>query len=292
VRVAAAHGAFAAPFPGPLWLRVEDPPLRPAAGARVELSVEGARVQPTRATTNAQGIAEVELTPSEHAVTLNATITLANGEVTHATTSVPVVPGAFVAEQRGEVLAIASPVERAEAFVTLVTEDARLFGARVPLDTDARGIARGELTLPAELEKLRGGGLWAVLESTRLAPRADRVGWPLFSVPGEPALTLDARDELVLDGFPAARERERTRQRRVGRAVIGIGLLGALASALAVLIRARREKRRFAAELDAELDPDAKARVVVASSRGEIVSIVLIFVGFVVTAAILAWRFT
>src|SRR5690606_23788144 len=65
IAIAPARGAFAVPFEGPLWIRLERP-------GRVALRAEGARVRPAEVTTDHDGVALATLTPEEHVVTLSA----------------------------------------------------------------------------------------------------------------------------------------------------------------------------------------------------------------------------
>lgn len=287
LRAAAGRGAFAVPFKGTLWLRAESPPLRAAAGVRIELSSSGASIEPSSVVTDAEGIAVASFTPAEHAVTLAARVALGSSGTTELTASVPVVPGALMAEREGGLVRIQSPIERQEAFVTIVSESGRWFGARVPLRADGRGMAKGSLVLPPKLPDR----IWAVVESARGAPGGQRVGWPLFEPSGEPAFTFDARDVLVLDGFPKAMKKEQDRQRVVHGLTLAIGLCGALASAGLVFGRARKESRRLSAHLDAQLGmDDAEKRVLATPSTGRLtMAITLIALGFLITAALMAF---
>ena len=286
VRIAPGRGAFAVPFAGPLWIRVEDPALRAVPNARVELTADGASIDPPSVLTGREGLARVALTPSEHVVTLHARVFLASGEMTEVTTSVPIVPGAFDLSRQGDRLRVSSPVERSEAFVTLVTEKARLFGARVPLVVGLRGTASGELVLPPGIPER----VWAVAESTRGSATRERIGWPLFEPVGEPALTLDAGDQLLLDGFPQAAVRERLRQQKVGRIAVALGVLGAVFSALGVLVQSRQRRTHFAAELERELDPVAKKRLLARGISPDAIAMSAILLGFMITVSILVWR--
>lgn len=287
LRAAPARGTFAVPFASSLWIRAESAAGRPWPGARLELSSSGARVEPTSLVTDARGFGFASLTPLEHGVTLTVR---ASGSTDGAelTASVPVVPGALMAERRDRVLVLRSPIARSEAFVTVVSEAGRLLGARVPLQADAQGMASGSLDLPAELP----AKTWAVVESVRGAPSAERVGWPLFDPRGEPAVTFDARDALLLDGFPHARAQERDRQRTVRRIAVGIGLAGALFSAFSVILNARRQGRRLTAHLEAQLTLEGESSIGLAkpSRSGLWLAVALIALGFLLTAAVAAWR--
>lgn len=286
VRIAPARGAFAVPFAGPLWIRVEEPGAKGIPNARVELSVDGAAIDQRSVLTDLDGFARVSLTPSEHVVSLQARVLLEGGEVTELSTRVPIVPGAFNLTRRGDRLHVSSPVERSEAFVTLVTEEARLFGARVPLKVEPRGTASGELALPPGLPER----VWAVAESTRGGTTRERLGWPLFEPVGEPALTLDVGDQLLLDGFPRAAQRERLRQKKVGRVAVALGALGAVSSALGVLVQARQRRRGFAEKLERELAPLERAGLLSRGLSPDALAMSAILLGFMITALFTAWR--
>jgi hypothetical protein len=287
LRAAPARGAFAVPFEGPLWMRAERAGPHPAPGVRVELSSSGGRIQPNAVVTDEHGLAAATLTPFEHVVTLNARVAFGPGASADLTASVPIVPGASMAERRGDVLVVRSPVERSEVFVTLVSEAGRLAGARVPLRSEGNGMSNGTLALPADLP----AETWAVVESARGAPHGERVGWPLFAPRGEPAFTFDARDVLVLDGFPSATKRERDRQLAVRRIALAMGLGGAFFSALSVYLNARRESRRLTTHLDAQLAGEDGKTVLAKPVRGGVLlAMTLIALGFLLVAAVTAWR--
>jgi len=271
------------PFASPIWVRLSHAG-RPLVGADVAFESDGAALVPADVQSDARGLAVTTLAPREHVVTLRvrARTSAGFGELT---TSVPVVPGALLAERRGDRLLVASPIERERAFVTIVSEEGRWFGARVKLLPDGRG-ARGELPFPA----LPEARLFAVVESERGFPSGTRVGWPLFEATDEPPLTLDARDALLLDGFAVATKSERERQLGVRRSALGVGLFGALVSIALVLVRVRRDRKRLHTHLAAQVDAETEARLAPATRLRAILAISLIVLGFVVVTVVVAWR--
>jgi hypothetical protein len=287
LRMAPGRGAFAVPFEAPLWMRAEKDG-RPAAGERIQLSSSGARVTPESTVTDAQGIAVVTLAPSEHVVSVSAKIAFAGDAPALFNASVPVVPGASLIERRDQVLVVRSPIERPEVYVTLVSEQARLLGTRVPLHTEGNGSSSGSLELPRGLPERT----WAVVESARGAPLSELVGWPLFTPRDEPAFTFDARDVLALDGFPGATARERKRQLGVRRIALALGLAGAFFSGLVVFWNARRQSRRLTAHLHAQLREEGEGEGVLQkpAGGGVVLAILVIALGFLLTAVVAAWR--
>jgi hypothetical protein len=285
VQIAPARGVFAVPFPGELWVRVSRQGAA-VVDTKVDLKADGAKIQRETQRTDARGIARFMLTPTEHVVTARATVTASDGLRAELSFSVPVVPGAILIERRGNALQVRSPIEREEAFVSLVSEQGRWSGARVPLVAFGDGTAQGALELPA----LPGDGpYWAVAKSDPAAPSSVTVGWPLFAG-DEPAQTFDVGDRLLLDTEPAALARERDRRRSVRRLALAVGLLGALTSALSVVIATHRGRRAARAYLSAELGAEGGAELLPAQSARSLLSITLIVLGFFAIAAIAGWR--
>jgi hypothetical protein len=251
----------------------------------VTLTADGADVQPAHALTDAAGNALFHLRPKEYGVTLTARVTHPDGMQAELTTSVPVVPGALLAEVRGNELWVFSPIERPSAHVTLVSERGRIAGRTVALEPEGAGRARGKFALPA----LPAEPVWAVTASDVAAPSVARVGWPLFAS-GDPERTLDVDDALLLDGFPLAESRERGRRLRVYRKALLAGLLGAFGSAAFVIYSSLVQQAALAAHLGAELGEE-RAQKVLPRRRGLLIAgIVLIMAGFFGVALLVGWR--
>ncbi|HET9934130.1 MAG TPA: Ig-like domain-containing protein, partial [Polyangiaceae bacterium] len=235
--IAPGRGVFAVPFGAPLFLRVKREG-RALAGAELELRSDGAKVNPSRVTTNAEGIARVELTPLEHVVTLQARATAGEHSGTLAAT-IPIAPGALFVRRTTEGLRVSSPVPRDVAYLTLLNESGRVRGLRVSLQATPEG-AESELVSANDLPD---GPLWARAASEPFATGTSAVGWPLTDAVDAPAKTLDVRDVLLLDSSAAATQIERLRRRRVLGWAVVVGLVGALTSIATVLLRARRSGR-------------------------------------------------
>lgn len=249
LRVAPARGILAVPFDGELVVQVghgaaqsaRDTELAPAlagvTGASLAFELEGAeRVDAGQSATEtaALGLARLALRPVEHAVSLRVKARAGEreGEWYGA---LPVAPGALEASLDGARLRVASPIPREHAFVSVVSESARLAGAVVPLEPDARGGARGEVVLePGVLAEIERSPSWAVVSSEYDKRSPAVVGWPLRvdpALPGPP-LTFDVSDRMLLDGLPGARSadaRSRLERRRVAAGflvLIGAALAG------------------------------------------------------------------
>ena len=129
-----------------------------------------------------------------------------------------VLPGAIHARRKGDLVEVRSPVPRERAFVTLVTESYRFFGASLVLRPDAEGGASASFPAPA----LPGRPVWAVVSSAVDLESPARVGWPLAGQTDAAPRTFDVPERLLLDGLPLAERRELARQRRVRFSVVAL----------------------------------------------------------------------
>jgi hypothetical protein len=284
VQVAPARGVLAVPFVGALWVRVTERGIA-VDQAKVELKVDGAELKSESAHTDRQGLARFPLTPRQHVLTARVNVTTPGGARAELYSSVPVVPGAIEVTLQGAALRVHSPVEREAAFIALVSEQGRWFGARVPLSAVGDGTAVGLLEPPA----LPSGPLWAVAKSEPSAPSSNCVGWPLFEAT-EPVQTLDARELLLLDTGPAALKREHDRRRRIRRAALAVGLSGAFISVLAFAWATLRRRQELSSHLARELDDAESAALLPRESGRSLLAIALIILGFFTIVAIAAWR--
>jgi hypothetical protein len=284
LRLAAERGVFAVPFPQWAWVQVQ----REGRGvADVRLEWHGVRPElpPTMLTTDARGIVRMPVSPRDHAggLTLRAQL---EDKLVEWSPRLPIVPGAMLAKLKGNELHVTSPVERDAAYVTLVTEQRRIGGARVPLTPDGIGGATGKWQLPA-LPKER---TWALVASDRGSGSDAVVGWPLFGAEDAPLETLEARDVLLADGFPQARQREQARRRRIHGFALAFALLGASFSVLAVMLGVRRRGRELDAHLSTQLGAEGAARLLPGQRWRPLLAIALIVLGFVVVALASAAR--
>jgi hypothetical protein len=266
LRVALRDGVLAVPFPG--RLRVEasvvtgawEERSRTVAGVELTVELDGAELDgPARSAvervwTDANGSAEFGVQPLEHAVQLHLTAHAAQGEPSGALGewqgSLPVLPGALLAELENGELRVRSPVARERAYVSFVTLQRRLGGGSVQLVPDSSGGSSGSLHLePGLRELIQAQPSFAVVSSEYDERSPSAVGWPLVSESGAARQTFDVPEQILLDGREQALAAERLgRQRRriwmgTWLAVIGGALLALFWS------EARARKRPRAAAL-------------------------------------------
>ncbi|WP_437955436.1 hypothetical protein WME76_28480 [Sorangium sp. So ce119] len=259
LRVTAARGAMAAPFPEPVRVAVETEDGAPIAGARVEASAVGADLEgrgsgPIEVVADARGAAELSLKPLSHAVELTLRATRPGGPPGAGGSwegRLPVIPGAIWLDPGGlggeqPALRLVSPAPKPRAYVSIGGARGRLRGAVVPLAPDGAGFFAGTLALPDGPARLAAG--WAVVASDPYEQGAGTVAWPLSAATGEAS---PRRVTLLADGLPAAEARERARASRARRA--GLAVLGATAAAemLLLALRSRAARRRLEAHLAA-----------------------------------------
>jgi hypothetical protein len=218
IEVAPFEGTLAVPFASELLLRVSapssaghEPGSQPTSSevsdAELSLELEGAElVTPTgEAVTTARGAARVSVRPLEHAISLR--VAARQGQRTGEWYgALPVVPGALHASAQARRLHVRSPIVRERAYVSWVTEHARLGGAIVPLAPDEAGGAEGFVDVPAEVRSaLLTAPTFSVVASEHDKRSPGVVGWPMSSLLSpEPPQTLDAPDHVLLDGSEQA----------------------------------------------------------------------------------------
>lgn len=276
--IAPARGVFAVPYTSPLFVRAP-------VGAAFDLRAEGARIKPTHAVAGENGLVRVDLTPLEHVVTVQVKAT-AGTQSGSLSATVPVAAGALMARWDEKGIVVSSPVPRDVAYLAVLSESGRVAGFRVKLHPSAEG-AESDLV---PLEHAPSGQLWARAASDPFASGTSMIGWPLFESDSEPETTFDVRDVTLLDSGAGATARERARRRGVLAWALVVGLCGALASILSVLARARRSNRLLEAHLDGALGPGGAELVAPRARTRSLFGMVLIALGFLVVAALLAWR--
>ncbi|MFT3769327.1 MAG: hypothetical protein QM820_28145 [Minicystis sp.] len=301
VRVDAARGVMASPFPETLRISVSPAGADVPLGQRADLTLSGAGLDlaPDRITTDERGSASVQVKALAHNVELSITAR-AGDKSGRWEGTLPVVPGAIwldPASKNGE-LALVSPSPRERAFVSLWSEEGRLSGAAVPLARDAFGFFRGQVTAPIPA----GARLvYATVAGDPLEQGSGTVAWPLR--PAEGAVVAAQAIHLLLDGVPAALEREKQRAwaaRRAGLVLIG---LAALAEVLLLLLQSRAAQRRLEAHLTSAsaageagdaLPADDRARLMGAAREHPllraVVLISLVALGFAMIGALATFR--
>jgi hypothetical protein len=218
--------------------------------------------------TSEQGEAVFQVTPRMHTVDVDVEVT-SLGRTAEWHGLLPVVPGAIWLDPASITehgLSLMSPVPRDVAYVTLATATARLWSAAVPLSSmdlafrgDPPPRSPGEehrvAAPPRPLGFFQGGiawppiarvpdavtppPMWLTVSSDPTQTGAGTVGWPVgrigWPIKGTPATDeRPFRDQLLLDGMPAAEKRDQHR-RNGARALSGIAL-GAAAVLEGVLL--------------------------------------------------------
>jgi hypothetical protein len=239
IDVAAGEGTLAVPFASELWLRV-------SADAGLSLELEGAELVTPSVEPAIRGAARVAVRPLEHAISLR--VVARDGQRTGEWYgALPVVPGALHASLEGERLHVRSPIIRERAYVSWVTEQARLGGALVPLTPNEAGGAEGFVDIPAEVRSaLLAAPTFCVVASEHDKRSAGVVGWPMSGLLSTaPPQTFDAPDHVLLDGSHQALVSELATRRE--RRHLGALLLAIVGVAMGGLfwyeVRARRQRR-------------------------------------------------
>lgn len=278
--VAAERGAFVIGSADPLRIRL----LRsgqPAPGVRLRMNAQGARVAGAEGlVSDAQGQARVQIEVNE----LNPTLRVEAEAGAVIDTGLLVVPGGMHVSVLGDQLRIESAVPRERAFYSLVTSERRVQGGVLALSPTDDGGASATLALRNVPDPA-----WLVVSSEVDLNSAAAIGWPLSLGP-EPAQTFDVADTLLLDGLPAAFEREQARRSRVRWLCAGLIALALLLSAALLVLRVRAAERDIARHLSADLEPELAARIAPRRLLGLIVALLTLALGFVAFALIVAAR--
>jgi len=302
IRVDAARGILAAPFPEALKILVtQGADDRAGVAAELEVSALGAEVLPARVTTDARGAAAITVKALAHQADMTI-VARAAGKTGRWEGTLPVVPGAIWLDPNAApgALALVSPAPRDRAYVSVHSDQGRVFGASVPLTLDPSGYYRGETHLPPLPAGPRNPIYQATLSGDPLERGPATVAWPL---PPATGAVTPAPIERVLDGLPAALAAEKARAwaaRRVGLLVIGAA---ALCEVLLILLQSRAAVRhpdehlRSAASSEggAPLSPDDQRRLATLTSREHplllaLAAAAIIALGFALFAAITALR--
>jgi hypothetical protein len=243
IEVHARRGIFAAPFRDELTVTARDGEAT-LRSARVTLRTDAADLDGVTAASDVEttgpeskvsvissdrGEATFGVSPRMHAVDVDIEVT-ARGQSATWHGVLPVVPGAIWLDPaplaEGKIRVVA-PVPRDLAYATLATATARLWGGIIPLARDERGFAAGEIAWPTGAPFLpvrgasSGDAAWLTVASDPLMSGAGTVGWPVPS--GEFRDERPFRDQLLLDGLPAAEQRDQARRHRA-RALSAVAL--------------------------------------------------------------------
>jgi hypothetical protein len=217
-------------------------------GAFVDPSIVGGEVRPGRAFADVNGRAVIYTKPLAHRVELSLDGTAGEGKQGRWEGILPVVPGGIwidpsrPPEDKDEAappseIRVVSPSPRSRAYLSILSEHGRVFGAVIPLTPDSAGffVGRVRLDLPAGARTLQ-----AVVAGDPSEQGSGTVAWPL--VPPEGTAEI-RRVELLLDGLPAAESRERARASAARRAAGLVVGTAALVEVLLLLLLSRASQR-------------------------------------------------
>ena len=301
IQVDAARGILAAPFPEVLRVHVspkglEGGPL--GARAEVELTGVGFDAAPAKLTTDERGTGAFRVTALAHQVELGVAVRAGDKSARWEGT-LPVVPGAMWlspppaagSPRRPGPMALLSPAPRERAYVSFWTEEGRVGGAVVPMSRDAQGFYGGEVEAP---DQPAARVLYATVAGDPVEQGSGTVAWPLR--PAEGAVTPQPL-ALLLDGMPAAQDREK--QRAWGARRTGLFLIGAaaLAEVLLLLAQSRASQRQLEAHLSEASGtlPEADRALLLGAAREHpvlraLLAVALVGLAFALVAALSTFR--
>jgi hypothetical protein len=209
----------------------------PVPGARVGVKLEGAEPASAELWTGEDGLAKLKLRPSD--VSVRVALNAAAEGIGSGTLAarLDVVQGAIRATRRDGALLVESSGAATLAYLALFDERRRYAGLRVPLAAAPDGRLLGEVPWPSGVG---AQPLWVVASSQPDLASPSAVGWPVASGTEPAPKTFDARELLLLDGAPGARQREQKRVQRIRIVTVGYAAL-ALAVTLLLFVRRVRE---------------------------------------------------
>lgn len=260
----------------------------PVSAARISVKLEGAEPADSRLQTDQQGLARLQLRPSETSVRVSLqAVAEGIGEGTLAA-RFDVVQGAIRATRREDRLLLESSGAAADAWLGFFDEERRYGGMRAGLTLAADGRLTADVPLPQAL--LGVSPLWAVVSSQPDLASPSAVGWPIARETEPAPRTFDARELRLLDGAPAARAREDRRARRIRLVTAGYAAL-ALMLTLYMFVRRVRDadsnierhlERAGAEDVALSIAPSRNARTLLAAA--------CIGLGFIVLALLALFK--
>ncbi|HEY1534949.1 MAG TPA: hypothetical protein VGF76_13070 [Polyangiaceae bacterium] len=279
ISIAPERGAFVVGASDPLLIRVERAG-DPLANAQLTLKAEGARLESEPGLhTDALGRARVGFEALELNPTLSVEARADDGQTGLIDSGVPVVPGGLHGIATATGIRVASATPRTQAFFSVVTDRARIAGGTLSLKPDGQGgsFADAALHLPVPLPVPS----WLVVSTEVDENSAAAIGWPL-QASVEPAQTFDVPDVLLLDGVPAAFEREQARLSRVRWLTAAFIASAFLLSVALLVLRVRAADRDIARHLRTDLESETAARIAPRTLWPLVVALLAIGLGFVV----------
>lgn len=247
--------------------------------ARLEIKLEGAEPPEAQLTADREGLSRLRLRPRDAKVRVAVKAFAPGiGDGTLAA-QLGVVQGAMRASRDGGVLRIESSGAATHAFAAFFDENRRYRGLHVELSQAPDGRLVGEAPWPAQLP---AGPLWVVTSSQADLASPAAVGWAM--APDVPALTLDARELLLLDGAPSARAREVRRATRIRWATAGYATLALGLTLWLFIKRVREAEQRIERHLARSGLDDAALGVAPAGKARTLLAVACIGLGFLVLA--------
>lgn len=239
------RGSMAAPFSEVLDVYVGlaehvSPSNRGFKGIALEASAPGASIKTATFVTDDDGHAELVLTPEAHHIELTITAKdEAHGDGKWVGT-LPVIPGAMWLESKTKrILKFVSPVPRERAYVSLMNEKGRVFGAIVPVSPDELHSYRGALVLSELVDE---EATHVVIAGDPQEGGSGTIAWPLLPRAVEVSQT---RLECLVDGASAAEVRERDRARRARNVALLVVVATTLFEVLFMIAKSRQSQKRF-----------------------------------------------
>jgi hypothetical protein len=259
VQVALARGTIAASFPERLIIHVARAMTGPVADAEISLDGEGVAFPAgTTTRTNEHGQAVTTVVMQHHAPRLGVRAKLSPDLISTWEGVLTGPPGAMwldpAALARGTIRVV-SPVRHPAAYLTLFTERARLFGARLVLQPELGGNAVGNMPLPP----LPAEDCWVLISPDPQGQGQESAwaAWPVRATTDRPQIPRAAaqqRTPLLLDGMPAVTKTARAQSARARTRALGILAAAAALEALLLAWRSRHARRELEAALSSDMD--------------------------------------
>lgn len=273
--VEVVRGVLIAPFEDAIRISIAG---KTPGGAILEPSIIGGEIRPARAKTDPDGHATFYTKPLAHMVELSLAVTAEGGERGTWEGILPVVPGgiwieplqksdasSLAGESPSPEIRVVSPAPRSRAYLSILSEQGRVFGAVIPLAPDSAGYSSGrvKIEIPAGARTLK-----AVVAGDPFEQGAGTVAWPLLPPEGTAEIQ---RIEVLIDGLPAAESRERARASAARRAAAFLVGAAAVVEVLLLLLRSRASQRALEKHLAgaSESLSAADTRNLLASARDQ-----------------------
>lgn len=286
IQVKSPRGIWIAPFEDTLWIE-----LVKGAKSRSEIwlsaSAQGAELQQKRLVLPVDRALSLRLKPTSHLVELSLSAEVDGVERGVWEGVVPVVPGGIWLEPQraadaegAKQIRLFSPSPRKSVYVSLLSEEGRLFGAAVPLSQNAEGFFVGEFGIDLSEQTPKTAVLVAAGDPAEQGSAT--VAWPLRPAVGR---AIYPKLELLLDGLPQAEKAEQ--ERAISSRRTAVLLIAALAVFEILFFFAQSRKDRRALEMQLE---GAKPFLNTESWLWGLVAVALIGLGFALVAALALFR--